>query len=859
MTVDEASTGDAGGDLAIPPPGWIGEARDPAPACVGRFWAISESSGEGSDGEDDEEASASSQFSLRYVCRSPSPVSGRDLQVSSSVSQRAARRARRQLLQKEAAIFFASPVISSSENVSVDLDVKNQKKLKQVTRPVLEPSSYPDDGAGGWTVVRRRNRSTAITGPGDAQVHDRPMVLNLRARGPTQGDHRGPMAAELSPKGRRDRMRAYRQAQTAAAPKPNLVAGRAFRHLLGYTWRRKTLISTDESRQPAAAMNRGSGRAPDRGGDGRGRQYQSGGHGRGGGRYSGPNSFTRPRNFVQGESSGSAAWEDHAGDHYQENAGDGAGYGNHGGFGQGGFGSFHRGSGYGFHARRFNNQYHRQGTYQQRNQASAGVAMYGYANEALMFFEVPFRGTYKPKVENAKLAKVTIQGEAMTISEIVEQLKWIVPSENFQWEVTHFHNNVYKVKFPSKNEVQRMKKFRTYPVPNRETDMEFEEWSAMEEPTFMLPEVWLRVTGIPSDVRNDYIALWALGSLFGKTMEVDMAFTRKTKILRLRIGCMDASLIPETSDVYISRGFFRLAFQVEQKNLDAEVDMAGDLHNDGNDNGGNGGNEEDRRNEHSKDEVTHMEVEQTLNPGANQGQVGDNSTNFKQNELMVTFGTLPPSPIKNDVSLPCVFTAKSGSVIPLEETGKNLGENRAQNGILQQFSSQAQKDRNGADFEEDLLLDQVPIIGGRVSASDAMPAQADHAAVADPTASPARVQGGLYVGYQVEEARQPVGATRSPRGAPDAGSSAATLCELHAGSSVPANAEAFSVTEFGEKLDGAPGGHIMDETNVVTMALDGAANVFQMRSPKSASMPTEEEVIAFGGIALTMAHSSARL
>jgi hypothetical protein len=198
--------------------------------------------------------------------------------------------------------------------------------------------------------------------------------------------------------------------------------------------------------------------------------------------------------------------------------------------------------------------------------------------------------------------------------------------------------------------------------------MEFDEWSAMEEPTFMLPEVRLRVTRIPSDVRNDYIALWALGSPFGKTMEVDMAFTRKTKILRLRIGCMDASLIPEISDVYISRGFFRLAFQVEQKNLDAEIDMAGDPHNDGNNNGGNGGNEEDRKNEHSKDEVTHVEVEQTLNPWENQGQVGDNNTNFKQNDLMVTFGTLPPSPIKNDVSLPCVFTAEGGSFIPSEET-----------------------------------------------------------------------------------------------------------------------------------------------------------------------------------------------
>jgi hypothetical protein len=60
------------------------------------------------------------------------------------------------------------------------------------------------------------------------------------------------------------------------------------------------------------------------------------------------------------------------------------------------------------------------------------VAMYGYANEALMFFETPLRGTYRPKVENAKLAKLTIQGNAMTIPDIVEQLKWIVPSDNFE-------------------------------------------------------------------------------------------------------------------------------------------------------------------------------------------------------------------------------------------------------------------------------------------------------------------------------------------------------------------------------------------------------------------------------------------
>jgi hypothetical protein len=91
MTVGEASVGDADGDLAVPSPEWTGEIRDSAPACKGRFWAISESSDEGSDGEVDGEVSANSQSSFRYVCRAPSPVSGQDFQVSDGVMQRAAR------------------------------------------------------------------------------------------------------------------------------------------------------------------------------------------------------------------------------------------------------------------------------------------------------------------------------------------------------------------------------------------------------------------------------------------------------------------------------------------------------------------------------------------------------------------------------------------------------------------------------------------------------------------------------------------------------------------------------------------------------------------------------------------------
>jgi hypothetical protein len=143
------------------------------------------------------------------------------------------------------------------------------------------------------------------------------------------------------------------------------------------------------------------------------------------------------------------------------------------------------------------------------------VIMHGYANEALMFFEMPC-GAFKAKVENPKLAKVTVEGEVMTIPEIIEQLKRIVPYEKFRWEVFHYKHNIYRVKLPSKHEVQRLKNFGSYMCPQKETILFFDLWSSVEEPIYMLPEVWVRVSGVPSDMRTDYLSLWGIGSLFGK-------------------------------------------------------------------------------------------------------------------------------------------------------------------------------------------------------------------------------------------------------------------------------------------------------------------------------------------------------
>ncbi|KAM0837866.1 hypothetical protein ACQ4PT_061357 [Festuca glaucescens] len=209
--------------------------------------------------------------------------------------------------------------------------------------------------------------------------------------------------------------------------------------------------------------------------------------------------------------------------------------------------------------------------------------MHGYANEALMFFEFPC-GAFKAKVDNPKLAKVIIDGDAMTIPKLIDQLKKIVPSDKFNWEVFHYKENIYRVKLPSKKEVQRLKNFGTYICTDREACLSFDIWLSLEEPLYTLPEVWVRVSGLPNDIRSDYLSLWGVGTLFGKTLDVDMAYTRNNKVLRTKIGCLDRNLILADSDVFIRRGFFKLHFEVETTNGSQEVNMS-ELNNgnDGND------------------------------------------------------------------------------------------------------------------------------------------------------------------------------------------------------------------------------------------------------------------------------------
>jgi hypothetical protein len=109
------------------------------------------------------------------------------------------------------------------------------------------------------------------------------------------------------------------------------------------------------------------------------------------------------------------------------------------------------------------------------------------------------------------------------------------------------------------------------------------------EPTSKLPEIWILMSGIPQRRIGDFLAIWSLGTLFGKTLKVDMRYTREKGVLRILVGCLDYRRIPAKERIFIADGFYDICFEVEpQRELVSSMEVTtGEDHSDHDGHGNN--------------------------------------------------------------------------------------------------------------------------------------------------------------------------------------------------------------------------------------------------------------------------------
>jgi hypothetical protein len=93
--------------------------------------------------------------------------------------------------------------------------------------------------------------------------------------------------------------------------------------------------------------------------------------------------------------------------------------------------------------------------------------------------------------------------------------------------------------------------------------MFFEDWCPKEIKKWGLYDVWVRIKGCPDQLCRDYIALFAVGSLIGKTEEIDMKYTRENGVVRARVSCLNPAKLPQSVSHYYDGEGYNIQFVIE--------------------------------------------------------------------------------------------------------------------------------------------------------------------------------------------------------------------------------------------------------------------------------------------------------
>ncbi|KAM0869923.1 hypothetical protein ACQ4PT_040359 [Festuca glaucescens] len=248
------------------------------------------------------------------------------------------------------------------------------------------------------------------------------------------------------------------------------------------------------------------------------------------------------------------------------------------------------------------------------------LTVYGYAHEGLVFCDVQNSESFRPRPDNGRFGRISVTGGTPTSDEIKRVLRGLALDDHFPWEVEAQENNSYRTQFPSKLELTRATRFGTF-LAKEDSNcfVKITEWKSEVKPTLQLDEVWILVSGVPEGLLTDYLALWGLCGMIGKTSAVDMAYTRRHEVVCALVRVTDISMIPYSKVIMYKGDGYKLEFEID---MDAAMlvddEIVDDGHADDGDHDGDGkGNDSNRKDEEDKDRDrgSEKEKEPVTKPG----------------------------------------------------------------------------------------------------------------------------------------------------------------------------------------------------------------------------------------------------
>jgi hypothetical protein len=107
--------------------------------------------------------------------------------------------------------------------------------------------------------------------------------------------------------------------------------------------------------------------------------------------------------------------------------------------------------------------------------------------------------------------------------------------------------DAYLVSFPTFDDLKRVDGFRMG-VPDSSAHMSVSIWKTQDVPhKFELQPTWVHVDGVPHTVRH-FLGLWAVGSLIGTTLDVDLVSLRSRGVVRILVAMNEPKNLDKQND-----------------------------------------------------------------------------------------------------------------------------------------------------------------------------------------------------------------------------------------------------------------------------------------------------------------------
>ena len=265
---------------------------------------------------------------------------------------------------------------------------------------------------------------------------------------------------------------------------------------------------------------------------------------------------------------------------------------------------------------------------------------------------------FRPQLaeSNTLVAIVTVTGERVSAEVVQSMIARYCPLQTaWRWEAiphNQYKEDSYLVNFPSRADLERMNGSELG-VPKQQTVISIDIWKPDDvQPMAELTPTWVHVTGVPNSVRH-FLGLWAVGTLIGKTMDVDLLALRRNNVARILVAIRNPNLFETRevkSDAFLLLKGYSFRFTREAADYVAEPDFVPFIwKRNEKDDDTNGLEDKDHEETHrsgptkAADGDTHMPQANATGPGASTlGLVGAMAV---LREIAVTpFNMNPPTP-----------------------------------------------------------------------------------------------------------------------------------------------------------------------------------------------------------------------